>query len=145
MAILRVKDANGNLYDITAIQGERGPAGPQGVQGERGETGPAATPIVFEVTVGNGGWHQDWETENMGLWYRDVSVPGLLASDNPVVDVKTAASTVDINSGVDVPSTQAYIDAFSKIVCIVTYANKIRLWASAYPVISFPILLKVVR
>lgn len=46
MAIVRVRDENGNVVDIPAIvgpkgpMGERGPQGPQGIQGPAGATGP---------------------------------------------------------------------------------------------------------
>lgn len=44
MVILKVRDKNGNLVEIPAIIGPRGPRGETGAtgpQGERGETGPA--------------------------------------------------------------------------------------------------------
>ena len=42
-AILRARDKDGNVYDIPAIRGAKGPEGPRGPQGE---TGPAGyTPV----------------------------------------------------------------------------------------------------
>lgn len=41
MAILRVKDENGNTIDIPAIVGPQGPQGPQGPEGPQGPAGPA--------------------------------------------------------------------------------------------------------
>lgn len=41
MAILRVKDAEGNIYDIPAIKGEKGDKGDKGDQGNKGDKGDA--------------------------------------------------------------------------------------------------------
>lgn len=40
MAILKVKDKDGNIVDIPAIRGPQGPQGEVGPQGEQGLTGP---------------------------------------------------------------------------------------------------------
>lgn len=45
MAILRVRDNNGNITDIPAIKGDKGepgPQGPQGIQGLQGEKGDSS-------------------------------------------------------------------------------------------------------
>lgn len=41
MAILRVKDENGNIIEIPAVKGDTGPPGPQGERGPAGENGTA--------------------------------------------------------------------------------------------------------
>ena len=40
MAILRIKDENGNFINIPTLKGEKGDVGPQGPQGEQGIQGP---------------------------------------------------------------------------------------------------------
>lgn len=52
MAILRVKDGNGNWQEIPAIVGPRGPAGPAGPAGANGQNGAAgANATVNGVNV----------------------------------------------------------------------------------------------
>lgn len=40
MAVMKIKDADGNFIDIKTIQGPQGPVGPMGPKGDKGETGP---------------------------------------------------------------------------------------------------------
>ena len=44
MAILRIKDENGNVYSIPSIKGEKGDPGAQGEKGETGAQGPQGNP-----------------------------------------------------------------------------------------------------
>lgn len=51
MAILKIKDENGEIKEILALKGERGDTGPQGVQGPQGDIGPQG-PKGTSVTDG---------------------------------------------------------------------------------------------
>ena len=71
-------------------------------------------------------------------FYQDIAVTGILATDNPIVDINPTSNA----SHADVA---AYAEAISKVFRIQTSANSIRVWATAKPAIAFPIRLKVVR
>lgn len=110
-AILRIKDADGNIYPIPAIQGpqgetgaqgpqgETGPQGPQGetgatgetgAQGPQGETGKSA----YEIALANGLTTAETETE----WIES------LKSYNTTIPTVT---TVTISEGTGTISTDA--------------------------------------
>lgn len=52
LPIVRVRDADGNVKDIPAIVGPRGPIGPEGPVGPRGEQGmPGVAADVYNVVL----------------------------------------------------------------------------------------------
>lgn len=60
MAILKVKDANGNWQEIPAIVGSQGPTGPAGPAGANGQDGAAGANATINgvnalTIAGNGG------------------------------------------------------------------------------------------
>ena len=75
-------------------------------------------------------------TASGAYFYQDITVSGILASDNPVVDV---------SFGSDQAANELYSEAICKVIHITTSANKIRVWATEAIGTSFPIQLKVVR
>ena len=77
-------------------------------------------------------------TASGNYFYQDVAVSGILAADNPIVDINPS-------SGAGHDSVVLYSEAMCKVFRIQTSANTIRLWATEQPTIAFPIQLKVVR
>lgn len=55
MAILKIKDADGNWQEIPAIVGPQGPAGPAGANGQNGAAGANATVNGVNVLTIQGG------------------------------------------------------------------------------------------
>lgn len=90
----------------------------------------AATTVTYNATVAT-----SW-TESEGCYYQDITVTGILETDNPIVDIM---------SGNDNSSNKLYNKAIGKVFRIVTYDNKIRVYATEAIDIAFPIQLKVVR
>lgn len=93
----------------------------------------AASTISVNVDVGT-----DWTAdETNGGFVQTVSVSGILASDNP---------TVDIVLGADIEANALYKAAWSMIDRITTAAGSITLYANEYaPATAFTIQMKVVR
>lgn len=85
---------------------------------------------TYTATVGN-----NW-TESDGYAYQDVSVSGIRATDNPIVD---------INPGSDNDANELYSRSICKVFRIATKDGCIRLWATDPVSVAFPIQLKVVR
>lgn len=75
-------------------------------------------------------------TPNGDYFYQDITVSGILATDNPIADILT---------GDDNAANMQYSDAICKVFRITTSANSIRVWATEEISIAFPIQLKVVR
>lgn len=75
-------------------------------------------------------------TASGDYFYQDITVSGILATDNPVVD---------INPGSDNAANALYSESICKVFRITTSANSIRLWATEAIASAFPIQLKVVR
>lgn len=90
----------------------------------------AATTTTYTATVTT-----TW-TASGEHFYQDVTVSGILATDNPMVD---------INAGSDNAANALYSEAICKVFRITTSANKIRVWATENVTTAFPIQLKVVR
>ena len=90
----------------------------------------AATTASYTATVATG-----W-TASGSHFYKDVTVSGLLATDNPIVD---------INPSTDNAANVLYSEAICKVFRITTSANSIRLWATEAIATAFPIQIKVVR
>jgi hypothetical protein len=75
-------------------------------------------------------------TASGNYFYQDITVSGILETDNPIVD---------INPGSDNALNITYSDCMCKVFRITTSANKIRVWATEKMTTAFPIQLKVVR
>ena len=74
--------------------------------------------------------------ESVDCWYQNIDVSGILATDNPVVD---------INPGNDNSANKLYSEAFCKVFRIATENNTIQVMATEPIDIAIPIQLKVVR
>jgi len=90
----------------------------------------AAQTGTYTATIGT-----SWTTSG-SYFYQDISVPGILATDEPIVDIAP-----DEDNAV----TIGYADAFSSVVRVVTSANKIRVWSAKKLTDAIPVRLKVVR
>lgn len=86
----------------------------------------AATTETYTASVGTT-WTANTQT---------VSVSGILATDNPVVDVVL---------GSDADANEAYLEAWGKVTRIVTADGSATLYATDVPETAFTIQLKVVR
>lgn len=95
----------------------------------RTNLGAAAT-ATYTATV-----TATWAASN-GYYYQDITVSGMLATDNPIVDFLP---------GTDNAANAVYSENMCKVLEIFTYANKIRVWATEAISSAFPIQLKVVR
>lgn len=90
----------------------------------------AATAADYNATVTT-----SW-TESGGLYYQDLTVPGILATDNPIPGVAY---------GTDNAANVIYDDCFGKVLRFTTSANSIRVWAKKAISTAFPVQFKVVR
>lgn len=79
----------------------------------------------------------DW-TGSSAPYNKEVTVTGMLATDNPVVDV-------DLSGAADYTAEQAILTAWGLVYRIVTGADKITVYAATVPETAIPIALKVVR
>ena len=70
------------------------------------------------------------------FFYQDITISGILATDNPIVDIKT---------GSDNAANNLYIEEFRKVFRIITYDNSIQVFATEKTNVAFTIQLKVVR
>ena len=78
-----------------------------------------------------------WLTNSAGGYYRYINVQGILASDNPIVDIIL---------GSDADANAAYLEAWALVTRVVTENNKITLYADGNaPSVSFSFQAKVVR
>ena len=75
-------------------------------------------------------------TASGDYFYQDITVNGILATDNPIVDIKPGSNNAD---------NVAYDKAIGKVFRITTSDNSIRVWAREAIATAFPIQLKVVR
>lgn len=92
----------------------------------------AASTTTYTATV-----TATW-TASGDYFYQDITVSGILATDNPIVDINPGSSA----SHADVA---LYSESMCKVFRVVTAADKIRVWVTEKPTIAFPIQLKVVR
>lgn len=75
-------------------------------------------------------------TASGNYFYQDINVSGILATDNPIVDIKPSS---------DNAANVQYSEGICKIFRITTAENKITVWATEKPSVAIPIQLKVVR
>ena len=91
----------------------------------------AATTATYTVSVPYSGW-----SAVTGGWSKSVTVSGITASDNPIVDIVM---------GSDASANENYAAAWSTVQRIVTAANSITIYTTGDPKVAFNIQLKVVR
>lgn len=97
---------------------------------ERTSWSGKASTVTYPATVTT-----TWKTSG-SYRYQDITVNGILATDNPVVDIVP---------GSDNAANVLYAEAICKVFRITTSANSIRVWAKEVITTAFPIQLKVVR
>lgn len=117
MAILRIRDENGEVREVLALRGPKGEDG-------------GATTETYNVIVPTA-----W-TASGSYYYQDISVPGMLATDNPIPGVAY---------GEDNDANVMYDECFVKVLHITVSANSVRVWATEAIDTAFPLQLKVVR
>lgn len=84
----------------------------------------------IEVNLGN------WMDGSPGYWYTYASVPGMLATDNPIVDVVL---------GSDMAANELYKKQWGMIDRIEVFEYGMNIYATDAPVCSFAMQVKVVR
>ena len=89
-----------------------------------------ASTVTYTATIGT-----SW-TASGDYFYQTITVSGILASDNPIVD---------INVGSDYAANALYSENLCKVISITTANNSITVVASEAVATAFPIQLKVVR
>ena len=70
------------------------------------------------------------------FFYQNVSVPGMLAADNPVADILP---------GGDNAANKLYAEAWGKVLRADTYDGGVQIWCTEAPTVAFPVQFKVVR
>ena len=75
-------------------------------------------------------------TASGGYYYKQVPVPGMLATDNPIADILP---------GSDNAANKLYAEAWGKVQSIDTLDGAVKLWCTAAPTTAFPVQFKVVR
>ena len=127
MAILRIRDENGEVREVLALRGPKGEDG-------------GATTETYNVTVTNE-WYPVDELDDDGnigdtFYKQSIEVPGMLATDNPIPGVAYGGDNV---------ANKLYDECFGKLLHITTYQNGIGVCATDTPEVAFPLQLKVVR
>lgn len=92
----------------------------------------AAVTETYTVEVDGDSWYDSSD----GFWMNNVSVPGLLSTDNPIADVVL---------GLDKSANKLYEKAWGLVEFIQTYDDRATIYATDRPDISFTMQLKVVR
>jgi len=90
----------------------------------------AATATTLTATV-----PVSW-TASGSYYYQQVSVAGMLATDNPIADILP---------GSDNDANKLYAEAWGKVQSIDTLDGAVKLWCTAAPTTAFPVVFKVVR
>lgn len=128
-----------NPHEVTAAQAGADPSGTAASAVSTHNSSSSAHSALFsakaetrEYTVSVG---TSW-TESGDYYAQTVSVAGILASDNPIVDVVL---------GTDADANAAYLAAWSAVQRITTAANAITFYATGEPQSAFSALVKVVR
>ena len=76
-----------------------------------------------------------WTASGDCFW-QNVSVPGMLAADNPIADILP---------GSDNAANKLYAEAWGKVLRATTYDGLIQIWCTEAPTVAFPVQFKVVR
>lgn len=94
----------------------------------------ARMPKIFNVNLPNTAWTEDAVN---GGYVCAITVSGILATDNPIVDIVL---------GADRDANALYIEAWALVTRIVTGENTVTLYANeSVPETAFTIQVKVVR
>lgn len=120
MAIMKIKDANGNFIDIKTIQGPQGPVGPMGPMGPKGETG-ATGPVGPTGPQGEPGKNGDG-----GIGVPEGGSPGqflMKQSENDYDTVWTQAPGISADdiSGLGLPTNIMNGTALGSLVGVGSY------------------------
>ena len=75
-------------------------------------------------------------TASGDYFYQNVSVPGMLAADNPVADILP---------GSDNAANKLYAEAWGKVLRVTAYDGGVQIWCTEAPTVAFPAQFKVVR
>ena len=89
-----------------------------------------ASTVTYTATVTT-----SW-TASDSYYYQNITVSGITANDNPVVDILP---------GSDNAANVTYSECICKVFRVVTSANSVQVWATEAIASAFPIQLKVVR
>jgi hypothetical protein len=89
-----------------------------------------AITLTLTATISTG-----W-TSSGSFYYQQVSVDGMLATDNPVADILP---------GSDNAANKLYAEAWGKVLSIDTLAGAVKLWCTAAPTTAFPVQFLIVR
>lgn len=95
-----------------------------------GLNGKAVT-LTLTATIPASPW-----TASGGFYSQQVSVPGMLATDNPIADILP---------GSDNAANKLYAEAWGKVQSIDTLDGAVKFWCTAAPTTAFPVQFKVVR
>jgi len=95
-----------------------------------GKIANGAVSTTYTATV-----DADWSGSE-APYSKAITIPGLLASDNPIIDLVPSSTFAD---------AEAQIEAWGYVYRAVTAANTLTLYATEKPTVSLPIQLKVVR
>ena len=167
MAILRIKDQEGNQINVPAIRGPEGPEGPEGPQGETGATGAAGANATINgvnaltLIAGDGlDGVQSGSTYTISL--RSHTHTGTATATVTTNWINTADGyyyqdiaidgmfsddnpIVDVLPGEDNAANVIYSECICKVFRITAYDDMVRVWATEEISTAFPIQLKVVR
>jgi len=88
---------------------------------------------TLTATIPTSSW-----TGSKAPYSKTITVTGMLATDNPIVDV-------DLSEAEDYEEEQEIITAWGNIYRIITDEDEITVYATAVPEVDIPIQLKVVR
>ncbi|WP_397357050.1 carbohydrate-binding protein, partial [Oscillibacter sp.] len=73
-------------------------------------------------------------TASGNFFYQNVSVPGVLATDNPIADILM---------GGDPEANKLYAEAWGKVLQAITYDGGVQIWCTEAPTVAFPVQFKV--
>ena len=90
----------------------------------------AASTVTLTCTV-----PVSW-TASGSYYFQQVSVPGMLETDNPIADILP---------GDDGDANKLYATAWGNVQSIDTLDDAVKIWCTAAPVTAFPVQFKVVR
>lgn len=91
---------------------------------------------MFTVATYTANVDTSWSENSAGGFFKTITVGGMTADDNPIVDVVL---------GDDMAANALYVAAWGQVMRIVTAANSVTLYASGAPTTAFTIQMKVVR
>ena len=106
MAILRIKDENGNLIDIPAIKGDKGDKGDKGERGEKGEKGDVGTVDLTDYVK-----NTDYATQaKVGLCKGNAAYGTYIGGEGVITLVGASEAEIDAKENQSKPITPYRID-----------------------------------